>query len=315
MSDEPWRPERAVDPAAAAVALGRHLDVDPRRVRRVDAGWDNLVLEVDGVYLRVAVRALADPLVRREQRLLPTLGDLPLAAPRPLALGEPEPGLPGPWIAYRPVEGEALAELLGRGESLADPEALARALAELHRPARAAAAPPGTPRDPLRRADPAALAGRVLEWTRRAVDAGVDPPRAALLRLLDESEGGPTDGPEVLVHGDLHMRHVLVDGGRRPVGVIDWGDACLAPPVGDLAVYWYGLTPDQRPGFLAAYGAVEPAILAAARRWAAFSCLALAAASAASERAEVLAGAREGLRRTLRSERAVVFAPGAGRWA
>ena len=34
---------------------------------------------------------------------------------------------------------------------------------------------------------------------------------------------------EVLVHGDLHVRHVLVDNGELS-GVIDWGDVCVGDP-------------------------------------------------------------------------------------
>ena len=51
-------------------------------------------------------------------------------------------------------------------------------------------------------------------------------PVAAVERILTSAEAlPPTTSELVLVHGDLHLRHVLVEGG--PIsGVIDWGDVC-----------------------------------------------------------------------------------------
>jgi aminoglycoside phosphotransferase (APT) family kinase protein len=40
----------------------------------------------------------------------------------------------------------------------------------------------------------------------------------------------------VLCHGDLHVRHLLVDGDGSAAGVIDWGDLCLADAAVDLSI-------------------------------------------------------------------------------
>ena len=52
------------------------------------------------------------------------------------------------------------------------------------------------------------------------------------------------------------MRHLLVDDGGAPTGVIDWGDVCRADPSIDLSLYWSLLTPAGREAFLVAYGPV-----------------------------------------------------------
>ena len=96
------------------------------------------------------------------------------------------------------------------------------------------------------------------------------------------------------------MRHFLVDGGGRVSGVIDWGDAGVGPASSDLTFVWCALPPDRRQAFLDAYGGVTEAMLASARRCAAFLCLALMASCADQGRADLVSGAREGLRRTLR---------------
>jgi aminoglycoside phosphotransferase (APT) family kinase protein len=78
----------------------------------------------------------------------------------------------------------------------------------------------------------------------------------------------------VVVHGDLHARHLLV---RDDVlaGVIDWGDVCVGDPAIDLALCWYALPPDGRAEFFAAYGRVSEAQLMRARVLALFMCATL----------------------------------------
>jgi aminoglycoside phosphotransferase (APT) family kinase protein len=93
------------------------------------------------------------------------------------------------------------------------------------------------PVDPLRRADPwqrLAIADRFLARLR---DAGVWEPDHRLVRLRRRARGVASVPPAalVLVHGDLHPRHVLVDPRGAVSGVVDWGDACRADPAVDLA--------------------------------------------------------------------------------
>jgi aminoglycoside phosphotransferase (APT) family kinase protein len=61
----------------------------------------------------------------------------------------------------------------------------------------------------------------------------------------------------VLVHGDLHIRHLLVDAEQRLTGVIDWGDLCLADRSVDLSIVWSFLPPDGRSAFAAEYGSIS----------------------------------------------------------
>ncbi len=293
-----WLPERTVDPEAAGRALVRHLpELAGAEVRPVGAGWDNAVIAVGPLYLRVTVRAVGDPLMRNEQRLLPTLSDLPRSVPKIRAWGEPEAGLPGPWMAIEPVPGRELAEVLAEGGELADPLALAAFLRALHAPERARSLD-WLPHDPLQRAHPDRIADRVHEWVDRALAAGVGLDADAIAALMEADPGAPAMAP-CLVHGDLHMRHVLVDGSGACTGIIDWGDACLARPVGDFAALWWGIAPSARTGFLAAYGPVDSATLAHARRFAVFSCLALVVAGMDFGQDAVVAGALRGLARTL----------------
>jgi aminoglycoside phosphotransferase (APT) family kinase protein len=71
----------------------------------------------------------------------------------------------------------------------------------------------------------------------------------------------------VLCHDDLGIEHVLVDGDGAVTGVIDWSDAAVADPAGDLGRILRDLGPDALDAALAAFAPDDPEPL---RRRAAF---------------------------------------------
>jgi len=295
-----WVAERNVGIAQAVAAVRRRHRGLAGEAVRLGQGWDNVVIGLGEVLIRVSVREVADPLMRKEWALLPELADLPLAVPELLDHGEALPGLPGPWALLRAVPGDELSATLARGGQLADPETIGRFLRRLHRPGRVERLRSRLPLDPIDRADPGALERRVDDWLGRAKQAGLAVPNAEVRDLLRATDLGPPAAPVAVVHSDLHLRHLLVDAADRCAGVIDWGDACLAPPVADLGLLWWAVEPEGRAALVDAYGAVDPATLAASRRFAAFSCLALWVASTDLGQRGVAEGARVGLHRVLR---------------
>src|SRR4051794_11592877 len=70
-------------------------------------GWDNRTFRLgEDLLVRLPSRASYAPQVEKEQRWLPVLAArLPLAIPRPVALGKPGNGYPWPWSVYRWLEG------------------------------------------------------------------------------------------------------------------------------------------------------------------------------------------------------------------
>jgi aminoglycoside phosphotransferase (APT) family kinase protein len=68
-------------------------------------------------------------------------------------------------------------------------------------------------------------------------------------------ELGPAD-PTALVHGDLHLRHLLVDDDGGAAAIIDWVDLSYNNPGVDLVLYWSLLPPEGREAFRGAYGRV-----------------------------------------------------------
>ena len=119
-------------------------------------------------------------------------------------------------------------------------------------------------------------------------------------RLLTAAEGlPPYTGPVVVSHGDLHVRHLLVDGNARAAGVIDWGDLCLAAPSVDLSLAYGGFAGEARTALLSEYGPVGAEQEMRARVLAVFLCAALAEYAADTGRARLLSEALAGLTRAV----------------
>lgn len=265
-----WRAEIVADEALARRLVGGQFpDLDGGAFCLLGEGWDNTVWLVDERWVfRFPRRAVAVPAVERQRRILPALaGRLPLPVPCPVFGGRPGDGFPWPFFGCELLPGRELADAAldeASRRRLAEP--LGRFLRALHR-VHAGSVPgaPSLPVDPMGRAD---MAFRVPRTRARLVElAELDlwqaPP--GIGELLAEAEALAAPPATVIAHGDLHLRHLLVDGGGVPSAVIDWDDLCLADPSVDLVLYWCALPPSARGAFVDAYGPVERAALVRAR--------------------------------------------------
>jgi aminoglycoside phosphotransferase (APT) family kinase protein len=294
-----WDAEIEVGEALArSLISARFPALDAGPLRRVGEGWDNVVwATADGVAFRFPRRAIAIPGVEREIALLPALAErLPLAVPDAAYAGRPCDRFGWPWFGSRLIPGREIAAAgLDDAARAALAPALGRFLRTLHGLELGAAA--ALPHDPNRRTD---MAARV-PLTRAAI-AGVAPLWTAPARvdeLLDEAARLPAADACAIVHGDLHVRHLLVDDAGAATGVIDWGDVCRAHPSADLSLYWSLLGPAGRDAFLAAYGPVEEHGLLRARVLALFLCATLASYAHAAGMSELEREVLGGLARTV----------------
>lgn len=258
----PWDPELDVDaPLARRLIAAQFSWLADAPVRYLATGWDNIVYAVgEELVFRFPQRAIALPGIRREIEVLPEIAArLPFAIPFPLHLGSPSAGYPWSFYGARRIHGQELARGTLR-EDGRQPLAsqLGAALRALHNPVMRDVVDERLPHDPLSRADMAVRVPMTRERLAEAVaigllDAatarGVEPLLAAA-----ESLAPPTD--LALAHGDLHIRHVVVDAGGGLAGIIDWGDMCLADPAIDLAIPYAHLPRSARQAFFAAYGPI-----------------------------------------------------------
>jgi len=256
-----WDPEVEVDAERAHTLIAAQFpELRDAGVREVAAGWDNVVHLVDDQWaFRFPRRAIAIPGVNREIEVLPRLAShLPLPIPEPRWVGVPTDDHLWPWFGAKYLPGVELSESgladkrrVGLGTSLGS------FLRELHSPRVARLIGTSLPVDPMRRAD----MGFRIPFARRRLDqviqAGLWQPTDAVEHLLADATGLPPPPRTLVSHGDLHMRHVLVDEAGRATGVIDWGDASVGDPSADLSIAYGSLAGTAREAFLDAYGPVD----------------------------------------------------------
>ena len=252
-----WDAEVAIDEALVRALLAEQFpELDASSARMLGEGWDNAVWVVEDAWaFRFPRREIAIPGVRRELEVLPRLAPLvPVPIPEPRYVGVPSDRFPWPFFGAPLLSGVEAADAGLTDDARVELGAqLGRLLRLLHAPEmRTAADPDGRlPVDFNQRAD---MAKRVPMARQFLADIGWNDSRAPA--LLDRAAKLGTAPAAVFVHGDLHLRHVLVEGPALS-GVIDWGDTCVGDPSIDLQIAWSLLGVDGRARFFAEYGAID----------------------------------------------------------
>ncbi len=239
----------------------QHPDLAHLPLTEVASGWDNVVFRLgDDLAVRVPRRAMGAVLAVGEQRWLGALAPrLPLPVPAPVRVGGPGAGYPWTWSVIPWFHGEEAAR--------ADPSdwedtavRLGAFLAALHQPS-----PPDAPFSACRGVPLSDRAERLVEGLDQLGDQ-VDRGRieARWDRLVATP---PWSGPPVWIHGDLHPRNIVVEGGRL-AAVVDFGDMTGGDPAVDLSVAWFWLPPAVRPAFRDAVGGIDDDTWQRAKGWA-----------------------------------------------
>jgi aminoglycoside phosphotransferase (APT) family kinase protein len=301
-TDQPeWAAEHVVDAQRAGELLAAQFPfLRGASVEPLAEGWDNTVHLVGGRWaFRFPRRAIALPGVRREIGLLPQLaGRLPLPVPVPELVGAPIADYPWPFWGARLLPGRELAEAgLPDGRRVRMGAAVGAFLKALHDPRHVARIGSHLVLDPWRRGDPSIRIPLARERLERLERRGLWTADDAAATLLAETGGLSLSRAEpVVAHGDLHVRHLLVDGTGDATGVIDWGDLCLADAAVDLSVAYAAFSGEARAALFAAYGPIDAEQETRARVLAVYLSAVLAdyAATQGHEalREEALAGVR-----------------------
>jgi aminoglycoside phosphotransferase (APT) family kinase protein len=257
-----WSPELRVDEGHARALIGSQFpELELSSMRLLGEGWDNTVWLVDRSWVfRFPRREVAAACIERELRVLPRLaGHLPAAIPVPRFVGRRSDSFPWTFFGTAVIEGTELGAVhTSRGSLARD---LGTFLRTLHGVDVRPESVESTVRADMSRRVP--LAHDALADVRQL---GLWSPPDSAYEVLEIALSG-SNGVDVtvLLHGDLHFRHVLVDGDARLTGVIDWGDASVGPCGVDLALYWSAFSDAEREAFLAAYGLVPAYELLRAR--------------------------------------------------
>lgn len=256
--------EFPIDEALVAGLLAdQHPDLADLPLQEIDAGWDNAMFRLgDRLAVRIPRRAVAADLIAHEQAWLPRMaGRLTLPIPVPYRVGAPGRGYPWRWSVVPWLDGVA-ADLCEPLPSQAGP--FAGFLRSLH-----VTAPPGAPANQFRGVPLRARAAAVVERMQRlSLKTSLITPQ--IRATWQTALAAPLDLAPTWVHGDLHSRNVLIEGGVI-VGIIDWGDLTSGDCATDLASIWmlFG-DPAARGAALAAYSNLTEATILRAKGWAVF---------------------------------------------
>jgi len=264
-----WSAQIEVDVAwARRLIAGQFPELAGASVEAFGEGWDNTVWLVGGRLLfRFPRRSIAVAGLEREVAALPVLGPLvDLPVPAVAYRGRPAEGYPWPFVGTPLLPGAEICEAPPPEEARSQlGRRIALFLRSLHGPeALAAVTPLGLPVDPNGRADMQQRAPRALLHLDRVAQTGLWEAPAWVPDLFAAATALAPSDQRVVVHGDLHFRHLLVEDGRL-TAVVDWGDVCLGCRSIDLQLYWSFLSPEERPAFLEVYGPVDDGDLLRAR--------------------------------------------------
>lgn len=258
-----WTPEvQVTDELAHALIEAQFPGLHPVRARRFAYGMDNVAFLVNDRYVfRFPQRSIAAPLMETERAVLPIIAPrLPLAVPVPEYLGLPHDAYPWSFTGYvslpgRPADSARLSE--AQRARMAAP--LGTFLAALHRIDPAPAVARGLPGDTMRRLDHAHRLPLAQSRLAELHDAGLVEPQP-FTQWLEQNPPQYGDGARTcIVHGDLYLRHLLVDDRGAITGVIDWGDMHAGDAALDLMIAHTVLPPAAHDTFLTAYGTVDEA--------------------------------------------------------
>jgi aminoglycoside phosphotransferase (APT) family kinase protein len=271
-----WAPEIAVGESLARELIGEQFpEVEQRSLQLLGAGWDNTVWLVDEEWVfRFPRRSMVIPGLENEIAFLPRLAALlPLPIPVPTLIGRPSKAFGWPFYGAPFLPGRELAEVDLDDEART---ALGRPLGEFLRALHSLELAADLPVDPVRRADMTFRVPKTRERLAELESLGLwsAPPEA--YDVIDAAaELGPVV-PIATCHGDLHLRHLLVDDGGGPAAVIDWIDLSRNESGVDFVLYWCVLPAAGRAEFREAYGTLAEDQLLRGRILSIFLCGTLA---------------------------------------
>jgi len=261
MTLPPWTAEFEVSPQLAAHLIAEQFpQLAPVRVEPLGIGFDNVALLVNDRYVfRFPRRTLGATLLESEFKLMPAIAPLlPLAVSNPVFVGSPSEQFRWSFAGYECIPGR---ELYRANIPPSPRHGLAVALGQfmrcLHSIPAELALQHGAGTDTLRRLDVpyrAAQTREKLEYIREHdLFDHVDELRE-ITELVPQDYRPKSD---VLVHGDLYSRHLIVNGDDELTGVIDWGDIHLGDRATDLMAAWIMFPPQDWVTFFQTYGPID----------------------------------------------------------
>lgn len=255
----PWDADWEVsEPLVRTLILRQFPQLSSMPIKLIGCGWDNMVFRVgDDFVFRFPRRNVAVELIKKEGMLLPMLAAfLTIPYPKPVFYGEPTTDYPFPFLGYTYLPG-TFPKGLTDEQRASSAVALATFLKNLHAFPPQRARENGIEQDHRNLLDIAQRKAKMQTFlsTLAVHISGED--RDAIANYLGQVVIDRISPREVLLHGDLHVKNMLVDEAGQISGIIDWGDLNVGHPGADLNVVYSFLQPHARQSFFQVYGEVD----------------------------------------------------------
>lgn len=257
-----WKQTIEINEDIASQVISAQHQIDIESIQLLDSGWDNVVYLVNKTLVfRFPRREFGLDCIANEITFLPFIKahvSFPLSSPK--WIGKPSLQYLYQYAGYEMLMGHALSD---QDPSLIDSVPFAKVLAhwlrELHQIPVTLSQIEAVKGGYEWKVDVAHRLTRAKDnlnkYEQYYNDAGLH--RELLIQTIKIMESWHfTPAKQCFVHGDLYARHIIVDDGNMPKGIIDWGDIHIGHPGIDLAI---GLifTPEVFQQFLSSYGAID----------------------------------------------------------
>ncbi|MFD2445105.1 phosphotransferase [Bacillus sp. CGMCC 1.16607] len=296
-----WSPEIVVTMDEA-----RHLieaqfpELAPVNIQELGKGFDNTVFKVNDDYVfRFPRKEIAVRLLNTENQLLPNLvNGLNIRIPEPIFFGKETDSYNWPFTGYHLVKGTSPGQLSAdiRNKSAAP---LAHFLRKLHQFPIEMAEKLGVPYDWLERTNIGKRMNPLIDNIKKAIQLQLIDEAETAFHWLDSIKDVHLDEQQTLVHGDCHIRNILVDEIGVISGIIDWGDTHLGHPAIDLSIAYSFLTLQGREQFFGIYGNVSETTKTCARFFALYVSVVLLLYGHDLQDAKLVASAKESIKLSL----------------
>jgi aminoglycoside phosphotransferase (APT) family kinase protein len=257
--EKPWLAEHPVSLEIAQRLIHTQIpEVKIHHIRRLGEGFDNTVIQINEDYVfRFPRRDLAMKLMEGENQILPEIvGRLPLLIPEPIFFGKPSKDFPYSFTGYKMVHGKTpYREPLEK--KLISARRFAHFLKKLHQVPVAKAIKHGVTIDQMKRLDISFRKANIIKNVKLIKDLGYQKQADVVLAYTDAVQPFEPMGEISLVHGDIHIRNVLLDEEALLSGIIDWGDVHLGHRAIDVSFIYSYFPKQARQAFFEIYGAID----------------------------------------------------------
>ncbi|MGG0718493.1 phosphotransferase [Robertmurraya massiliosenegalensis] len=264
-----WSPEKVMTEEEAEVLISLQFPkLEIVQIKIFAEGFDNTAFLINDRYVfRFPRREIAGELIKMENRLLPKIAPiLPLQIPNPQFIGKPHDDYRWSFSGYEILKGKVPSKLT-RKQRVLSAKPIALFLRKLHDFPLQQVVELGIPYDKLGRMDihkrKPLLEERVISLTGKSFINQQQ--RDLIIRTLTTVDGPLSDMTKTLVHGDLHIRNMLVNDRGEISAILDWGDVHIGSPAIDLSIVYSFLPLEGRELFFQLYGNVSEEIKKLAR--------------------------------------------------